>query len=152
MMDLDDDELIEVSIRLPRAFLRRSIHAIGSPQLERVQLAKSILIGRRRRATALPDIRLGEPNWDMLLDLYVAGAEQLRVDISSICIASGTPQTTALRHIAILVRDGHLIREADDADKRRTFIRISETLFRALDTWLSEQADLQRHPQPESLR
>lgn len=40
-----------------------------------------------------------DPAWDMLLDLTLAHTECRRVSVTSLCIASGVPPTTALRWI-----------------------------------------------------
>lgn len=71
----------------------------------------------------------GEPCWDALLDLCIAEIEGRRVGVTSLCIASGVPVTTALRWLSLLERDGMIERQADPRDKRRTFIRITKRTF-----------------------
>ena len=71
----------------------------------------------------------GEPCWDVLLDLCIAEIEGHRVAVTSLCIASGVPPTTALRWISMLERDGMIERHADPRDKRRTFLRITKRAF-----------------------
>lgn len=77
-----------------------------------------------RRLVLGPDL-LAEPAWDMLLDLYLAQAVGRRVAVSSLCIAAGVPTTTALRWIRMLERGGHLIRQGDPQDRRRSFVDLS---------------------------
>lgn len=82
-----------------------------------------------RRDTFQQGYIMGEPAWDILLDLCIAEMEQRRVSVTSACIASGVPVTTALRWVALLEQDGLLERSADPTDKRRAFVRISKPGF-----------------------
>ncbi|MEZ5655102.1 MAG: hypothetical protein R3E04_04340 [Sphingobium sp.] len=70
--------------------------------LEPLTVAKLALRIRRRRDAIFSDELgassiFGEAAWDMLLDLFVSRSENKRVSVSSLCIASGVPATTALR-------------------------------------------------------
>jgi len=68
----------------------------------------------------------GEPCWDILLDLAINKVSSKIVSITSACIASKVPITTALRWIAILEEHGLIARTPDPHDKRRTYIELSE--------------------------
>ncbi len=67
----------------------------------------------------------GEPAWDLLLDIATAEASGKRLQISSACIGSCVPPTTALRWISILEKKGLIRRESDWADARRNFLRLT---------------------------
>ena len=62
----------------------------------------------------------------MLLDLTAARVEHTRVSVTSLCIASGVPPTTALRWIGQLTEAGLLQRVEDETDRRRVFISLSD--------------------------
>ena len=62
----------------------------------------------------------------MLLDLTAARAEHLRVSVTSLCIASGVPPTTALRWIGVLSEAGLVKRVEDQSDRRRAFIALTD--------------------------
>lgn len=62
----------------------------------------------------------------MLLDLTAARAEHLRVSVTSLCIASGVPATTALRWIGQMVEAGLFERVEDKTDRRRAFIALTD--------------------------
>lgn len=79
---------------------------------------------------------MGEPSWDMMLDLYVADREGRRVDVSGLCLASGIAPTTALRYVDLLVDDGHISRVGDEKDGRRAFIEMSAALRGMIEEWL----------------
>jgi len=74
----------------------------------------------------------------MLLDLTAARVEHTRVSVTSLCIASGVPPTTALRWISQMSEAGLLKREDDDADRRRAFIALTDTAADAIARYFAE--------------
>ena len=102
----------------------------------RVGVAKWLYWSRRVR----PDVGIGdlygEAVWDMLLDLYIQEQSGKEVSVSSLCIAAHVPSTTALRYVAIMEERGWFVREEDDVDKRRTFLRLSSLGKEAMATYL----------------
>lgn len=72
------------------------------------------------------DALFGEPAWDMLLDLFIAGLEGKQVPVTSACIGACVPTTTALRWLALLEQRGLLCREPDPTDARRAHISLSD--------------------------
>lgn len=89
-------------------------------------IAKAIYRGRQARASQFPGDLLGEPAWDILLDLYIEKGRGRTVSVTSACIASNVPPTTALRWLGVLEEGGWIIREEDVKDRRRKFFRLSE--------------------------
>ncbi len=77
---------------------------------------------RRLREQFFASDLFADPAWDMLLDLFAARLEGGNVSVSSLCIASAVPPTTALRWITTLTDAGLVARQEDPADKRRAFI------------------------------
>ncbi|MDE1915960.1 MAG: winged helix-turn-helix transcriptional regulator [Sphingomonadales bacterium] len=105
----------------------------------KLERAKQIYRNRRRREQVFGDAALfGEPAWDIMLDLYVAAAEDKRVAVTSACIGSAVPATTALRWIKILEDRNLIEREVDEVDARRIFVRLSTTGFELMEEYLSE--------------
>jgi FixJ family two-component response regulator len=86
----------------------------------------------------------GDPTWAMLLDLVIAKLENRTVSVSSACIASGAPTTTALRLVNKLVADSILLRVPDDKDGRRDFLVIAPDIKALLITHLNDLADARR--------
>jgi len=98
-----------------------------------VELARQTYEDRRRRNKIFQSEELfGEPAWDILLDLFIAAKERRRVSVTSACIGSAVPSTTALRWISILERQGLLTREADPGDARRVYVRLSPRGYEAM--------------------
>ncbi|TCM15364.1 response regulator receiver domain-containing protein [Novosphingobium sp. PhB165] len=81
----------------------------------------------------------GDPAWEMLLDLLLAKIEGRLVAVSSACIASGAPMSTALRLVRRLVAEGVLFRLPDEHDRRRHFLAINPKLEQPMIGYLSEQ-------------
>lgn len=80
---------------------------------------------RQVRNSLFGDRLFGEPAWDIMLDLYQASLEGRSISVSSACIASAVPATTALRHLKGLEQAGLVERAQDGADARRVFVRLT---------------------------
>ena len=104
-----------------RALLKRP-----KPPLPEARLVRKIIHQRQARAKYFDAELFADPAWDMLLDLTAARVEHARVSVTSLCIASGVPPTTALRWIGQLVDAGLFERQQDEIDRRRAFIALSD--------------------------
>ena len=125
--------------------LRLSPKITGSETLRsNYHLARTMYRERRAREEIFGCgvVLFGEPAWDMLLDLYVAGAEGKRVSVSSACIAAAVPTTTALRWIDSLKRRGFVDRTNDPVDRRRSFLSLSEKGTKAMELFFQARAKL----------
>ena len=92
-------------------------------------LVKNFYSDRRKRVKFVPgaDSIFGEPAWDILLDLYDSELSGKRVSITSACLGASIPTTTGLRWLAELECRQMIVREIDPKDKRRTFIKLTES-------------------------
>src|SRR3546814_19223513 len=114
---IDADEIERICFKLTRladsvrktqpTVDRRS--ALGLLSLDRTTLAGAIarryLKRRRARDAVLPRELLGDPDWEMMLDLFAAESEGSEVSVSSLCLAAGgcgTPPPTAPRPLSSL--------------------------------------------------
>ncbi len=100
--------------------------AVGISDDDLARCAARITHARRVRDEIFGDLTFFDPNWDMLLDLFVQQAKGQPVSVSSLCVASAVPATTALRHIAGLEESGAIVRRADPDDKRRMLLSLSD--------------------------
>lgn len=91
-----------------------------------IEMVRALRKAREKRAGMFPGGLLGDPAWDMMLELMEAGLAGRRVTISSLGLAAEVPPTTALRWIGILVQSGMLVRENDPDDRRRVFVALSD--------------------------
>ncbi|RJF93211.1 hypothetical protein [Sphingomonas cavernae] len=98
---------------------------VGPDADQLLRVAKTAIRMREIQRKYLPASYFDEPALNILLDLYVADAEGRTVYVNDACIASNTPTSTALRWIAILVRDGFAVRTRDAIDARRTILAVT---------------------------
>ncbi len=104
----------------------------GKCKLPSASLLREMIRQRQLRASFFEGELFADPAWDMLLDLTAARAEGTEVCVSSLCIASGVPATTALRWIGQMTEAGLFERLPDPADRRRAIIRLSESAQEAM--------------------
>lgn len=103
-----------------------------------IETVRNVIRARRLRARYFPEDLFADPAWDMLLDLLQAEIAQLRVPVSSLCIAAAVPATTALRWLKTLVSKGVFIRRADPHDGRRVFVELAPEASQALRRYFAE--------------
>jgi hypothetical protein len=108
------------------------------PPLPEPKLVRRIIRQRQLRARFFDGDLFADPAWDILLDLTAARAEHARVSVTSLCIASGVPPTTALRWISQMVETGLLERVEDEVDRRRAFITLTDKAAEAMAGYFAE--------------
>ena len=99
---------------------------------------RNVIRARRLRARYFAEELFADPAWDMLLDLLQAEIAQLRVPVSSLCIAAAVPATTALRWLKTLVSQGLFIRRPDPHDGRRVYVELAPETSQALRRYFAE--------------
>jgi DNA-binding transcriptional ArsR family regulator len=108
------------------------------PPLPDPRLVRRIIRQRQLRARFFDGELFADPAWDMLLDLTAARVEHTRVSVTSLCIASGVPPTTALRWIGQLTAAGLVTRVEDETDRRRAFIGLTDAAADAMARYFAE--------------
>lgn len=108
------------------------------------RIAEAIYRDRRNRAKVL-GVEFGEPQWDILLDLFIQAVRSNRVSVTSACIAADVPPSTALRALDQLAGAGMVARKEDVEDRRRVWVSLTPKGIRAMRSFLrnSELAALQ---------
>jgi DNA-binding MarR family transcriptional regulator len=105
-----------------------------------VETVRSVIRARRLRTRYFREDLFADPAWDMLLDLLQAEIAQLRVPVSSLCIAAAVPATTALRWLKNMTDEGIFVRRADPHDGRRVFVELSRDASAAMRRYFGEVA------------
>ncbi|WP_373489216.1 MarR family transcriptional regulator, partial [Blastomonas sp.] len=113
----------------------RAQSAVGAREL------RELIAMRRLRGRFFDPVLFADPAWDMILDLSAARLEGKTVSVSSLCIASAVPPTTALRWIRLMTESGLLERRADPADARRVFTALSDSAWAQMKGWLAAAAE-----------
>lgn len=102
------------------------------------RIVRQIIRHRQARARFFDGELFADPAWDILLDLTAARAEHARVSVTSLCIASGVPPTTALRWIGQMTDAGLLRRVEDPSDRRRAFIALTDSAAEAMARFFAQ--------------
>lgn len=100
-------------------------------------MAETLLRDAQRRRELFGLDRLGDPAWNILLDLFVQGQRGTRAGTFASSVASGEPAATGLRYLRELERAGHVIRSEDPLDARRVLVRLSPGAHQAVLAHLS---------------
>lgn len=108
------------------------------PPLPEARLVRRIIRQRQLRSRYFDGDLFADPAWDMLLDLTAARVEHTRVSVTSLCIASNVPPTTALRWIGQMIDGGLLERHEDETDRRRAFITLTDKSVEAMAGYFAE--------------
>lgn len=90
-----------------------------------ISAVDSMLSARKSRLKFFESDLFFDPTWAMLLDLYRSDLIGTKLSVSSLCIGSGVPSTTALRYLQVLEDRGYVERVADQSDRRRIFVRLT---------------------------
>lgn len=99
---------------------------------------RTVIRALRLRSRYFEDGLFADPAWDMLLDLLQAEISQLRVPVSSLCIAASVPATTALRWLKTMTQQGLFVRRADPHDGRRVFVEHAPQASQALRRYFAD--------------
>lgn len=124
----DEAEREEHATRITSGSLTRQksqLFQIEARAGEYTEIALNTLNARRMRQRYFPKEILGEPAWDMALDLFVNYFINKRVSITSICIASNSPPTTALRYLNALEEANLVNRHSSDFDHRVRYVTLT---------------------------
>lgn len=98
--------------------------------------------GRQKRHEFIPGDLLGEPAWDILLDLYVRDARRKPASVSSLCEAAAACGTTALRSLDALEREGLVVRKSAVHQDDEQIVKLTDLGTQAVSNWLRYRAAL----------
>lgn len=113
---------------------------LSTPQLHHLAVAE--YKSRARRAKFIDTDLLGEPVWDIMLDLFINTLEGHSVSVTSACIASGAPATSGLRYLDLLQRTGFIERLPAKHDKRVKYIALTRQGYLAMANYMVESRRL----------
>lgn len=97
------------------------------------EIVRGICELRRTRDKAFPGKLFGDPTWDIMLQLYVAHLDSLRISISRLTRLCGVPATTVLRRLGALEDRDLITRTGDPFDARRVYVALSATGAHAME-------------------
>jgi len=115
--------------------------ASASASLASPSYLKALVAARADRNAIFQSSLFSDPAWDMMLDLAVAEAAGRPISVTSLCIASGAPTTTALRRIDDLKDAGLIDRVPDARDKRRILVTLTDQGRERMKAFVHRQAE-----------
>ncbi|WP_454916065.1 response regulator [Xanthobacter sediminis] len=113
----------------------------GPASVDRADYLRALVAARTDRAAIFEVNLFSDPAWEMMLDLAVAEMNNRPISVTSLCIASGAPTTTALRRIEDLREAGLVDKMPDARDKRRIVVRLTPLGRERMDAFVLRQAD-----------
>ncbi len=114
-------------------------HALSEDLKSRRRRAVRLILGVREiRNRNLGGNLFSDPAWSILLDAYASDLDGRRISVSDVCIASGVPNTTALRWLKALEDQGLMKRENDARDRRRAFVSLTPKAQTVLERLIDE--------------
>jgi DNA-binding response OmpR family regulator len=78
-----------------------------------------------QRSKALDGIVKTDATWNMLAELLRARITKRRISVTSLCLASRGPVTSALRRVEQLLKDGLITYALDPKDRRRKYVELT---------------------------
>ena len=120
---------------LPKGHGRSAYASEAQPQ-PMLDAVNSLLASRKARLKFFDSDLFFDPTWAILLDLYQSEMLGKQVSVTSICLGSGVPSTTALRYLRILEERGYIARVSDEQDKRRSFVTLTDRAREAMVSYL----------------
>lgn len=103
-------------------------------------VARDEFEARKMRLRSIKSEILGEPAWDILLEMFVCWAEERQTIMKDAQVASGVPETTALRCITVLEKEGLISRSKSAGDARRVTLKLTPSGILAIGAYLFSRA------------
>jgi DNA-binding MarR family transcriptional regulator len=103
-----------------------------------VETITSVIRARKLRTRYFSADLFADPAWDIMLDLLRAEASQVRVSVSTLCLAAEVPATTALRWLKSMEKQGLIIRRDDPLDGRRVYVELTPETSLALNRYFAD--------------
>lgn len=137
------EEVSRVAESLAQLALRNGTSESGAPPSAANDLSlhavAKLMRERRERRRYVPADLLGEPAWDMLLDLLHQEMSLCRVSLSGLVERSGVPEGVARRWVSALA-EKRLVLLSSDA-QRREIVELAPRASAALRRYVSEVID-----------
>jgi DNA-binding MarR family transcriptional regulator len=113
-----------------RAVLLESFSSLDEIERRTVDAANAFRASetalRRSRDRHFPNGYFADVAWDILLDLDKAAREGNQYAVTDVGVEAKAPLTTVLRYLSKLEADGYIERIPDTADRRRSFVRLTD--------------------------
>jgi DNA-binding MarR family transcriptional regulator len=90
-------------------------------------LAEALRESRRLRTELFGTVQLHNPNWDVLLDLFIQEMNGFRTSLDHLALTGDLPATTVYESVDVLARAGLIERSPDRFDTRVMWLSLTVT-------------------------
>lgn len=97
-----------------------------SHQFDALAIARALKENFAKREEVLPILPACNPGWRILIELYIARRERVRVSITDITLLTNLAGATSLRWLKLLDDGGLVIRQPDINDRRRFWLCLTD--------------------------
>lgn len=106
--------------------------------LERIAaIARAKIQARRRRQEIFPGIQVADPAWDLMLELFIHHVEMRQISVTGLGLSANIPGATVLRWLAMFHEAKLIVREPDPTDRRRVWVRLTQSGAERIATAIS---------------
>jgi DNA-binding MarR family transcriptional regulator len=123
-------------------------HALSEEQLQESVLALAIA-GRdiaRLRARIFPDTDFASSGWDVMLEIFIRGAQGHCVSLEQLSTEDGWPPLAVHRSVNMLIDKRLVDRSYKDSDTRDVWLSLTSTGQQKMASFLLESARFSRPP------
>ncbi|KQN79960.1 MarR family transcriptional regulator [Sphingomonas sp. Leaf62] len=96
------------------------------------------LIAMKDRIAGLYPVKVTDPVYDALFQLYIAEEEGRPMSVSAVAPMIRVPSTTWLRWVSLMEEAGLVVRQPDPADGRRCWIALTRDCKARLDQLITD--------------
>ena len=107
-------------------------------------LAVATREGRRLRGTIFTGVPLANPNWDVMLDLFIQEMNGFRTSLDHLALTGDLPAATIYESVDALTRLGLLERTPDRFDSRIVWLSLSVAGHQAMCDLFEQSAEFVR--------
>lgn len=116
---------------------------IAAPSLASKISIDTLVVEAHCRSRLLPEILLSDHCWKMFLELYEMRKRNGKVSLTSLALVSNLPMATAIRKIHQMKDLSLVTYQADNNDKRRTFVALSDAGYALAEKFITRlEADI----------
>ena len=107
-------------------------------------LAMALREARRLRAAIFSGVALGNPNWDVLLDLFIQEMNGFRTSLDHLALTGDLPAATVYESVDALAKLGLLERSPDRFDNRVAWLSLTAAGRQGLFDLFAQSAEFVR--------
>ena len=139
--DTEVDRSLPLRRRVSRIAQRLAGTPLDAPESGTEDFVRGVIHARRLRFHFLPANLMGEPAWDILLELMLARIERRAVTVTALSEAGGIPGSVTWRWLNLLISQGLVRRQPDPQDPVTELFELEPMAVEAMKQYFDELSD-----------